>query len=87
MSVHLHDVLNGFHARGGTGTAILKLNMAQDLASVDQDSLFLVFLDMQKTYDNIYPGILLTMLEGYSAGLPVCRILETFWEQQEVITH
>ena len=46
LSVRLHDFLNGFRSGRGMGTEILEMNMAQELASVDQDSLFLVFLDL-----------------------------------------
>ena len=45
-SVRLHNILHGFHAGRVTRTAILELNLAQYLASVDQDPLFLFFLDL-----------------------------------------
>ena len=45
-SVHLHDVPHGFFIGKGAGAAILDLDMEQDLASIDQDLLFLVFLDL-----------------------------------------
>ena len=35
-SLRFHDVLHGLHAGKGIGTAILELNLAQELASVDQ---------------------------------------------------
>ena len=66
---------------------ILELNMEQELASVDQDLMFLVFLDLQKAYNNIDRGRLLTTLEGYGSGPHMCSILEVFWNQQEVVTH
>ena len=47
-AVTFHDVLHGFHIGRGMGTSIMELNIAQDLASVDQDPIFLVFLDLQK---------------------------------------
>ena len=73
--------------REGTGLVILELDLEQELASVDQDLLLLVFLDLQKSYNNIDHGRLLTTLEGYGAGPHICRILEVFWNQKEVITH
>ena len=39
-----------------------------DLASVDQDPLSLVLLDLIKLYDNLDCGRLLKTLEGYGAG-------------------
>ena len=58
-AVTFHDVLHGFHIGRGMGTSIMELNIAQDLASVDQDPIFLVFLDLRKAYDNLDRGRLL----------------------------
>ena len=43
-SLQFYDVLHGFRDGGGTGADIMELNLSQDLASVDHDPLFLVFL-------------------------------------------
>ena len=68
------------------GTVILDLNIAQELASVYQEPLYLVFLDLQKAYDDLDRGHLLANLEGYDVGPYMCKLLEVFWEQQEVTT-
>ena len=44
--VTLHDVLHGFRAIRGMGTAIMELNIAQDISSIDQHPLLLVFQDL-----------------------------------------
>ena len=44
---------------------ILELKLVQELASVDQDPLFLEFIDLQKAYSTVYHGSLLKTLEGY----------------------
>ena len=49
-SVTFHDVLHGFRVGMLMGTAIMELNLAQELVSVDQDPLLLVFLDILKAY-------------------------------------
>ena len=51
--LQFHHVLNRFCAGKGAGTAILELKLAQELASVDQDPLLLVLLDLRKAYDNL----------------------------------
>ena len=84
-SLHMHDVLHGFRSRRGTGTDIIELNIAQDLACIDQDPLFLVFLDIRKAYDTLDQDRLLVTLEGYVAGPWLCEILDTFWECQQVV--
>ena len=73
-----HDVLNGFLVKRGTATAIMKLNLTQDLASVDQDKLLLVFMYLKKAYDNLDHGWLLKTLEGYRTGPKMWGILVEF---------
>ena len=46
--INLHDVLHGFRAGRGKGTATLELKLAQEMASIDQDPFFLVLLDLRK---------------------------------------
>ena len=43
-----HNVLHGFRANKGTGMEIMELNMAHDISSINQDPLFLVFLNLHK---------------------------------------
>ena len=47
-SLQFYDVLHRFRAVRGTETAIMELKLAQDLASIDHEPLFLVFLDLRK---------------------------------------
>ena len=49
--VMFHDILHGFFSSRGMGTAIMELNMAQEIASIDQYLLFLVFLYFSKSYN------------------------------------
>ena len=49
----LHYVLHGFHGGRVTGTDIVELKLLQDLASMYQDPLFLVFLDLRKVCERI----------------------------------
>ena len=79
-SLQIHDVLHGFRAGRGTGTAIMDLKFAQDLAIIDQYPLFLVFLDLRKAYDTVDRDHLLITLDRYGAGLQMCGLLDTFWE-------
>ena len=79
-----HDVLYGFRANRGMGTAILEINMAQDLVivSIDQDSLFLVFLDLRKSYSTLEHGRILHTLVGYGSGPKMRGLLAEFLENQ-----
>ena len=68
--VQFHDVLHGFFTGKGkrTGTAIMEFKLAQELVSVDQYPIFLVFGNIRKIYDNLDHGRLLQTLAGYRVG-------------------
>ena len=58
-AVQFHDVLHGFCRGRGKGTTIMELKITQELASVDQDPLYLVLIDLSKKYNNLDRGKLL----------------------------
>ena len=60
------------------------LKLEQKLASVDQDMLFLVFIDLMKEDDNLDWFRLLQTLEGYGEGPKLRGLLEEYWSQQVV---
>ena len=67
------------------GTAIMDLKIAQELASVEQYPLFLVFLDIRKACDNLDRGWLLQTLVGYGEGPKLRSLLAEFWSLQEIV--
>ena len=76
----MHDVLHGFRAGKGTGTAIMELKLAQELDNIDQDLLFLIFLDLRKAY--YAPArdccLEILVLVGYGIGKRMNRILRIY---------
>ena len=52
-SLKFYDVLHRFRAVRGTGTTIMELKLAQDIASIDHNPLLLVFLDLSKACDTM----------------------------------
>ena len=60
----------------------MELKLVQEFASLDQDPLFLVFLEQRKYYNNLDRGRLLQTLEGYGAGPKLWGLLAEFWSFQ-----
>ena len=52
-AIRLQEFLHGFIARKGTPTASVQVKLSQELASMEQEPLFLVFLDLRKAYDTV----------------------------------
>ena len=84
--VQFHYVLHGFHTGRGKWSSIMKLKLAQELATVYQDPLFLLLLDLRKAYNNLHRGRQLQKLAGYEAGLKLLYLQVEFWSCQEVVT-
>ena len=50
-SITFHDFLHGFRVGRGTGTATLKSNLIQQLAALREEVLYMIFLNLNKSYD------------------------------------
>ena len=48
-----HNVLHGFRAGRGTGTATLEAKLLQQLAAIREEVLYVIFLDLTKAYDSL----------------------------------
>ena len=79
-SVRLHDAPNIFCTGKGMGMNTAELKLEQELNIIDHDTLLLVLLDLQKAYNTVYRGRLLTTLEGYGARPHMCNLLAVFWD-------
>jgi hypothetical protein len=83
--VTFHDFLHGFRAKRGCGTAIIEAKLLQQLAGLEQSTLFQAFLDLRKAYDALDRERALEIFEGYGMGPALCLILRNFWDQQMVV--
>ena len=61
-SIQFHGVFHRFCAGRGMGTETMELNISQDLSSVDQYPLLVVFLELRKTYNTVDRGRLVRTL-------------------------
>ena len=78
-SITFHDVLHGFRAGRGTGTANLEAKLLQQLAAMREEVLYVIFLDLTKSYDALDRSRCLEILVDYGVGPSARRLLTTFW--------
>jgi hypothetical protein len=75
----LHEALHRCWNRRGTGTAILEAKLAQQLAYLEQEPFYGVFLDLKKAFNAMDRERCLLILEGYSVGPNMVRLIDNFW--------
>ena len=84
-SITYHDALHGFRADRGTGTATLEANLLQQLAAMRKEVLYVIFLDLTKSYDALDISRCLEILEGYGVGPNSRRLLTTYWRRLTMV--
>lgn len=84
-AVQFHDVLHGFRARRGTGTALIEAKLCQELACMEQDPLYVIFLDLSKAYDTLDRPRALDIFQRYGMGPNMLRLVRNFWDGQQVV--
>ena len=72
QGVQFHDCLHGFLKGRGTGTATMEVKLAQQLAFLEQEALYGVFIDLHKAYNAMDRERCLEILAGYGVGPPTC---------------
>ena len=84
-AIKFHDVLHGFWAFRGTGTATLEAKLLQHLTSMREAVLFEVLLDLQKAYDALYWDRLLDILAVHGVSPRTLRLLWTYWDRMTMV--
>ena len=84
-SIAYHDFLHIFQAGRSTGTATLKAKLLHNLASLREEVLYVIFLDLHKAYEALDRSWCLEILEGYGVGPRACWLLRTYWGRQTIV--
>jgi hypothetical protein len=79
--IALHDSLHGCRDGQGTGTAVIKAKLAQQLAHIEQVPFYGVFINLRKAFDAIDQKQCLFILEWYGVGLSMHRMIRLFWDK------
>ena len=85
-SITYHDVLHGFRAGRGMGTATLEAKLIQQLAAMREEVLYVIFLDLIKAYDALDRSRCLEILEGYGIDPSASRFLTTYWRRLTMVS-
>ena len=78
VSIIFHDFFHRFWAGCGTGIATLEDKLIQQLATLREEVLYVIFLHLHKAYEALERSRCLEILEGYSVDPWDCRLLHTY---------
>jgi hypothetical protein len=81
----LHEALHGCRSGCGIGKAILEAKLAQQLAHLEQEPFYVVFLDPKKAFDAMDRERCLLVLEGNGAGTNMVRLIRSFWRDATIV--
>ena len=84
-SIEFHPCLHGGLPKRGTGTATIEAKLAQQLAWMEQEPLYQVFVDLRKAYDHLDRERCLAIMTGYGVGPKLLRLQTKFWEQAQMV--
>ncbi len=83
----LHEALHGCLNGRGTGTAILEAKVAQQLAHLEQEPFYGVFLDLKNAFNAMDRESCLLILEGYGMGPNIVWLISNFWQDATMVCH
>ena len=78
-SITFHDVLHGFWAGRGVGTAALEAKLLHQRTVISYLVIFEVLLDLQKAYYNLDKDRCLKIIMAYRVGPRALQIIWTYW--------
>ena len=84
-AITYHDALHSFREGRGTGTATLEAKLLQQLAAIREEVLYLILLDLTKTYDALDRSRILEILKGYGVGNRARQLLREYWDKSTMV--
>ncbi len=65
----------------------MEVKLQQQLAWVDQEPLYQIYLDLRKAYDALDWGRCLKILAGYCVGPNLLCLQKKFWDNMKMVCH
>jgi hypothetical protein len=84
-TIEFHPCLHGGLPKCGTGTATIKVKLAQQLAWVEQEPLYQIYLDLRKAYDHLDQEGSLAIMTRCGVGPKLLRLQKTFWDKAQMV--
>jgi hypothetical protein len=83
-TIDFHPCLHGGLPKRGTGMATIEAKLAQQLAWMEQEPLYQVFVDLRKAYVHLDRERCLAIMTGYGVGPKLLRLQTKFWNQVQM---
>jgi hypothetical protein len=84
-SIEFHPCLHGGLPKRGTGMATIEAKLAQQLAWMEQEPLYQVFVNLRKASDQLDQEQCLAIMTGYGVGPKLLRLQTAFWNQAQMV--
>ena len=85
VNLQCHDCLYGFLANRGCGTTILKTNLAQQLAFLEQEQMFGGFIYLKKAFNAMHREICVEILQNHGMGEKAMWLITTFRKEAVLV--
>ena len=81
MAITFHDAIHRFYIVRGTGTNSLEFDLLKHLVAMKEETLYEIFLHINKAYDALYRYRCLDILAGYDVGPRDICLLKWYWDR------
>jgi len=85
VKVKFHDCLRGFRAARGTDTAQIEPKLFQQLAGIDQETLFKAYLGWAKAFATFHKERAFMKLHEYGLSTKLLSLIALQWDKMQVI--
>ena len=84
--IQFYNTLHLFCTRRGTSAAALESKLFHKLTAMREEVIYLILLDIHKSYDALYIGLCLDILAVYGVRTQVLHLLQRYWYRLSILT-
>ena len=83
-ALDLQPSVHGFRPRKGTGTVTLEVKLLHTLVHQKGETVYQVFVDLQKSYDSVSRERLVEIMKAYGIGPRLRQLQQEYWRMQKL---